>query len=524
MRRIVILGGGTSGWMCAAAFSRLLRLPGYSVRLIESDEIGTVGVGEATLQHIKDFNDQLGIGEAAFMRATQATFKLGIEFRGWGASGSYVHPFGAFGQDWAGVGFHHYWRRAREAGIDVGLLEDYSLAIAAARAHRFDFPTEDANSLRSQYAYAYHFDAALYARFMREFATKRGVRRTEGRVVDVRLKAESGDIASLVLQSGEVIEGDLFIDCSGFAGLLIDKALKTGWEDWSAWLPCERAWAVPSMRSEAAQAPRTGSGGRLPLPEIAMTSGITPYTRSTAREAGWQWRIPLQHRTGNGYVFSSAFIDEGRAAESLLAHLDAPALADPKLLRFKTGRRRESWRRNCIAIGLASGFLEPLESTSLYLVQVAITQALKLLSAGPVDDRMRREFNRAIDLEYQRVRDFLILHYHANCRAGEPLWDYTRAMAVPDSLAHSIELFRQRGYVQSYADGLFSPPSWIAVFNGQGILPQGHDRMAEVAPLALVVEKLADLRERIAQAVAAMPTHDATIDLYCRAAERELAQ
>ncbi len=501
VRRIVILGGGTSGWMCAAAFSQLLRIPGYSVRLIESDEIGTVGVGEATLPHIKDFNDRLGINEAAFMRDTQATFKLGIEFRGWGASGSYIHPFGAFGQDWAGIGFHHYWRRGREAGIEVGALEDYCIAIAAARAHKFDFPTEDPVSVRSHYAYAYHFDASLYARFMRDFATGRGVQRTEGRVVDVQLEAERGDIVSLTLQSGEIVEGDLFIDCSGFVGLLIDKALKVGWEDWTDWLPCDRAWAVPCKRS----------------------SNFTPYTRSTAREAGWQWRIPLQHRTGNGYVFSSAFISEDRAMETLLAHLDGPALADPKLLRFKAGRRRESWNRNCVAIGLASGFLEPLESTSIYLVQIAITQVLKLLSAGPVDDRLRCEFNRAIDLEYARVRDFLILHYHANVREGEALWDYTRAMDVPDSLKASIDLFRRRGYVQAYKDGLFSPPSWISVFNGQGLAAQGHDWMAEAAPLDLVVEKLAELRERVANAVAVMPDHAATVDLYC-STERELAQ
>ena len=472
------------------------------MRLIESDEIGTVGVGEATLPHIKDFNDQLGIDEAAFMRATQATFKLGIEFRGWGASDSYIHPFGVFGQDWAGVGFHHYWWHARMAGIEVGVLEDYSIAIAAARAHKFDFPTEDPVSVRSQYAYAYHFDASLYARFMRDFATGRGVRRTEGRVVDVRLKPENGDIVSLLLQSGEVVEGDLFIDCSGFAGLLIDKALKAGWEDWTDWLPCDRAWAVPCARS----------------------ADFTPYTRSTAREAGWQWRIPLQHRTGNGYVFSSTFISEDRAAETLLANLDGPALADPKRLRFKAGRRRESWRRNCVAIGLASGFLEPLESTSIYLVQVAITQVLKLFSADPVDDRLRQEFNRAVDTEYARVRDFLILHYHANIREGEPLWDYTRAMDVPDTLKASMELFRQRGYVQAYKDGLFSPPSWISVFNGQGILPVGHDRMAEAAPLDLVAEKLAELRERIAHAVAAMPAHDTTVGLYCPAADREMVQ
>ena len=488
--------------MCAAAFSRLLRAPGFSVRLIESDEIGTVGVGEATLPHIKDFNDQLGINEAAFMRATQATFKLGIEFCGWGVSDSYMHPFGAFGQDWAGIGFHHYWRRAKAAGIEVGPLEDYSIAITAARAHKFDFPTEDPVSLRSHYAYAYHFDASLYARFMRDFATGRGVRRTEGRVVDVRLAPENGDIVSLVLQSGEVVEGDLFIDCSGFAGLLIDKALKAGWEDWTDWLPCDRAWAVPCARS----------------------ADFTPYTRSTAREAGWQWRIPLQHRTGNGYVFSSAFISEDRAAETLLANLDGPTLADPKLLRFRAGRRRESWRRNCVAIGLASGFLEPLESTSIYLVQAAITQVLKLFSAGAVDDRLRNEFNRTVDIEYARVRDFLILHYHANIREGEPLWDYTRAMDVPDSLKASMALFRQRGYVQAYKDGLFSPLSWISVFNGQGLSPLGHNRMAETAPLDLVAEKLAELRERIAHAVAAMPGHDMTVDIYCPAAEREMAQ
>ncbi len=446
--KIVILGGGTSGWMCAAHLGQLVRTGKFTVTVVESDEIGTVGVGEATLPHLKTFNDNLGIDEAEFMRRTQATFKLGIEFRDWGpkneknSGGSYIHPFGAYGAAWGGVEFHQHWLRAKRSGVTVAPLEAYNFAITAARAGKFDFPTSDAHSVKSTYAYAYHFDAALYAAFMRDFAMARGVTRREGRVVDVALDALTSDIRSLNLRSGESIDGDLFIDCSGFAALLIDKALKVGWEDWTPWLPCDHAWAVPtSLRSDAAERslnariftkdsqsdeiglggalPRMGPGARARLPDAeasGASADLIPYTRSIARQAGWQWRIPLQHRTGNGYVFASAFVREDQALDALLAHLEGPPLADPKLLRFKAGRRLHTWHKNCVAIGLASGFLEPLESTSIYLVQVAVTRLLSLLSAAPADERLAREFNREIDVEYERVRDFLILHYHANTR------------------------------------------------------------------------------------------------------------
>ena len=491
--KIIILGGGTSGWMCAAALSELIRTGRYSVRLVESDEIGTVGVGEATLPHIKAFNDSLGIDEAEFMRRTQATFKLGIEFVDWGKAGNrYIHPFGAFGQNWAGIDFHHHWLRARQAGVEVAPLEAYSFAIAAARAGKFEFPGTDARSVKSTYAYAYHFDAGLYAGFMRDFATARGIMRTEGRVQDVQHDPESGDIRRLVLQSGETIDGDLFVDCSGFVALMIDKALHAGWEDWSQWLPCDRAWAVPTARAEP----------------------FTPYTRSTAREAGWQWRIPLQHRTGNGYVFAGAFTTEDKARETLLANLDGPPLAEPKLLRFKAGRRTHSWTKNCIAIGLSSGFLEPLESTSIYLVQAAVAQLLKLIAARD-DPRARAEFNRAVDVEYDRVRDFLILHYYANTQTDGELWQHTRTMPIPDSLAQKIELFRHRGAIATYRDGLFSPPSWLSVYYGQDVHPQGYDRAADGLPLDMVTEKLDELHKRIASQVDAMATHAAAVRSYC---------
>ncbi len=501
--RIAILGGGTAGWICAAYLSQLIRSGRHTVCLIESDDIATVGVGEATLPHLKDFNDQLGIDEADFMRRTQASFKLGIEFRDWGKPGnSYIHPFGAYGQAWSGIEFHHHWLRAHRGGARVAPLEDYNFAITAARAGRFDFPADDVRSVKSTYAYAYHFDAGLYAAYMRAFATARGVVRTEGRVTEV-VRVETGDIRALRLQSGEIVEGDLFVDASGFQGLLIDKALNVGWEDWTPWLPCDAAWACPtSLRSD------TKASG--------VADDFTPYTRSIARKAGWQWRIPLQHRTGNGYVFSTAFTSEDDARETLLAHLDGPPDAEPRLLRFKAGRRLKSWQGNCVAIGLASGFLEPLESTSIYLVQAAVTRLLALLPQGSPDPKLAAEFNRQIDVEYERVRDFLILHYHANTRE-EPLWRHTRNTPIPDSLAAKIALFRTRGYIQTYRDGLFSPASWLAVYNGQDLPAEGYDPMADALPPGVLAQRLDELRSGIAEQVAAMPDHATRVATFCRA-------
>jgi tryptophan halogenase len=490
--RIVILGGGTAGWMSAAALTRAFKPEFCSIRLIESDEIGIVGVGEATLPQIKEFNDYVGIDEAEFMRETHATFKLAIEFKDWSRQGdSYFHPFGVHGQAIGGVPLYQYWLRARQNGHDLN-LEDYAYAIAASRAHRFDFPSDDDRSVRSTYAYAYHFDASLYSKYLRKWAERRHVQRVEGKVVDVTLRPEDGHIQSLTLASGEVIEGDLFIDCSGFRGVLISQALKMGWEDWSQWLPCDRALAVPCERSE----------------------DFTPYTRCSGREAGWQWRISLQHRTGNGYVFSSQFTTEERAAEVLLANLDGKALDDPRLIRFQSGRRQKSWHKNCIAVGLASGFLEPLESTSIYLAQIAVSFLLRLFPGRTVDPKLTDEFNRLVDIEYERVRDFLILHYHVTDRQTD-LWRHTREMQVPDSLVEKMNIFRRRGHIHRYKDGLFSPASWIAVYNGQHVVPEAYDRQVDNISLEAILEKLRDTKERVAINVAAMPSHADFVRDYC---------
>jgi tryptophan 7-halogenase len=498
---IVIVGGGTAGWMSAAALVSVVKPHIGTVRLVESDDIGTVGVGEATLPQMKEFNDYIGVIEADMMRKTNASFKLGIEFVDWGFKGaSYLHPFGVHGKPMGGVGFQHHWIRAQKNGRSYN-IEDFSYAIAASRRNKFDFPVTDQSAINSSYSYAYHFDAGLYAKFLRGFAEAKGLRRTEGKVVDVALHAESGDIASIKLESGEVVAGDLFIDCSGFRGLLIGRDAQNGYEDWSKWLPCDTALAVPSERADP----------------------FTPYTRSTAREAGWQWRIPLQHRTGNGYVFSSAFISEDKAAATLLNNLDGRALGDPRPIRFKAGRRLKSWRRNCVAIGLSSGFLEPLESTSIYLIQIAILNLLKLFPRTPIDPVLAEEFNRLVDIEYERVRDFLILHYYANTREDSELWKYCRNMEAPDSLRQKIALFVHRGHIEKYKDGLFAPPSWLSVFLGQGVRPMDYDRLADNMDLAAMLAELDALRTRIAERVDLMPDHDAFVRDYCQAADADRA-
>ena len=490
--RVVIAGGGTAGWMTAAALAGMLGPRFADVRLVESDEIGTVGVGEATLPHMRDFNDAVGIIESDMMRRTAATFKLGIEFVDWGSLGSsYIHPFGAFGRPLGGVAFHDQWLRAR-AGGHTRPLGDYSFAIAAARAGKFDFPDPDKTAAASTFDYAYHFDAGLYAAYLRSWSERRGVRRTEGRITEVLTDGETGAITALRLADGELVEGDLFVDCSGFRALLIGEAMGAEFEEWSRWLPCDRAWAAPTAKL-------------VPLP---------PYTRATARRAGWQWRIPLQHRTGNGHIFSSAFVSEQDAADELMADLGT-TLADPRLLRFTAGRRPSSWRRNCVAIGLSSGFLEPLESTSIYLIQAAITALVRLFPERTVDPALADAFNRVMDTQYARIRDFLILHYHLNDRDDGELWRHCRAMDVPDSLADKMELFRHRGFVQEYKDGLFTPPSWLAVYLGQGLVPTGHHPRADLMPAPTLAADLDDLHRRIERGVAAMPAHDRSIEDYC---------
>lgn len=495
--KVVILGGGTSGWMTAVALVSVLKPHQCSVRLIESDDIGTVGVGEATLPQMREFNDLVGILESEMMRRTNASFKLGIEFRDWGFLGSdYHHPFGAHGKPIGGVAFHHQWTRARLAGHDTD-IGAYSYAIQAARRNRFDFPAEDPQAINSTYNFAYHFDAGLYARYLREVAEGRGLTRIEGKVRDVGLDPESGDITELRLESGQTVEGDLFIDCSGFRGMLIGQTLNSPFEEWTRWLPCDRALAVPTERSK----------------------DFTPYTRSTALEAGWQWRIPLQHRTGNGYVYSSAFISDDEAASRLMGNLDAKPLADPKPIRFRSGRRTASWTRNCIAVGLASGFLEPLESTSIYLTQVAVQALLQLFPERKVDSALVREFNRRVDNEYDRVRDFLILHYHLNRRDDAEIWRHCREMEIPDSLAEKLELFEHRGHIPQYRDGLFSPPSWLSVLVGQGMTPRGYHPLADAVPLDDALAEMDWWRGQVSDRVERMPGHADTVADYCGGAE-----
>jgi tryptophan halogenase len=501
---IVILGGGTAGWMTAAALGVHLPPGRFTVTLLESDEIGTVGVGEATLPHLRTFNSWLGLDEARFMRETGATFKLGIEFRRWNqALDSYIHPFGAFGEPWAGIEFQQHWMRLRASGRPVRPIEEYSFSIACARGGFFDFPSQDPRSPRSTFSYAYHLDASLYAAFLRRFAESRGVIRMEGKVKSVVRDGESGRVAELVLESGARLAGDFFIDCSGFRSLLLGGELGVQWQDWSHWLPCDRAWAVP----------------------CALGGQFTPYTRATAAEAGWMWRIPLQHRVGNGYVYSSRFISDEHARTALVGALESPPLVEPRPLRFRPGKRQRAWESNCVAIGLASGFLEPLESTSIFLIQAAVMDLINLLpdaNAPFGDPRLRDEFNRLYDLQYERIRDFLVLHYAANDREGEPLWDYVRGMELPESLAHKLRLFRARAILPNYQYGLFSRDSWLAVLLGQGIVPESYSPLADALSVDAIEQKLAQFALDIRLGLDHMPTHAEFIERYCRApAERE---
>ncbi len=494
-RKIVIVGGGTAGWMAAATLAHALKGRCGRIQLIESAEIGTVGVGEATIPPIQFFNTMLGIDERDFIQKTQATFKLGIEFRDWTRLGhDYFHPFGPHGVDMDAVSFHNYWLKLRGLG-EGGELGDYSLSTVAAAMGKFLRPSRSLPPGTPTLAYAFHFDASLYAQYLRAYAEQRGVERIEGKIVDVRLRGEDGFIESLVLEGERKVEGDFFIDCSGFRSLLLGQTLGVGYQDWSRWLPCDRALAVP----------------------CASVNDITPYTRSTARTAGWQWRIPLQHRIGNGYVYSSGFISDDEAARTLMANLDGRALADPRPLRFTPGRRDVTWRKNCVALGLAGGFLEPLESTSIHLVQSALFRLLALMPVSETDQATIDEFNRLSTIEYEQVRDFIILHYKAIERDDAPLWNYCRNMEIPDDLRHKIELFRSRARIARFDGQLFIEPSWVAVFLGQNIQPQHYDPLVDAMDLDEIRSRLARIRETIRQTVLAMPSHKDFIDRHCKA-------
>lgn len=496
LRRIVIVGGGSAGWMTAAALSSLLDPREVSVTVVESDAIGTVGVGEATIPDILNFNMMLGVSEADFMKATDATFKLGIEFVDWARLGDrYIHPFGQHGADMQGIDFHQYWLRARADG-DPAPIEAYSLCALAAKAGRFALPDPNPRSVGSQIRYAYHFDATRYAGFLRAYAEARGVRRVEGVVADVGVDPETGYVTHLDLEGERRIEGDFFFDCTGFRALLTGQTYGVGFTDWSRWLPCDRALAVPT-------------------PHVGPPS---PYTRSTARGAGWQWRIPTQRRVGNGHLYASAFLSDDEATSILLDNLEAPPLADPRPIRFTAGHRDAFWTGNTIAIGLSAGFLEPLESTSIYLIQEGISRFISLFPRADIPDILRTEYNNHMRTEFEQVRDFIILHYAATMRDDTPFWNHCRTMTLPDTLNHKIELFRRTGRVFRYNDELFARPSWVAVMLGQGIVPEACDPIVATLPAGDIARSLASMRGAMTAAVQAMPTHEAFLSRYCPAA------
>lgn len=493
IRKIVIVGGGTAGWMVAAALSRVLKNRFCDIQLVESETIGTVGVGEATIPQIQVFNHMLGLDEDEFVRETCGTFKLGIQFVDWGRKGdSYIHAFGEVGKDMEGIPFYHYWlkQHLRGGSQDIG---EYTLTALAAQQGRFMRSIDAGNSPLSNITYAFHFDAGLYARYLRSYAEKRGVQRTEGKVIHTLLDDDSGFIRSLRLDDGRDIEGDLFIDCSGFRGLLISEALGVGYEDWRHWLPCDRAWAVPCEGDDA------------PL----------PYTRSTAHSAGWQWRIPLQHRIGNGHVFSSRFMDESAAQSILLNNLDGKPLAEPKLLRFTTGKRKQFWYKNCIALGLASGFMEPLESTSIHLVQSAIARLLSLFPDRNFAREDIDEYNRQTHFEMDRIRDFLILHYCATERDDSEFWNYCRTMDIPDSLAQKIDQFRANGRIVRANSELFNELSWMEVMLGQGIVPRSYHPLVDAMSEEQFSGRMREIQSVMQNSVAAMPSHREFIRRHC---------
>jgi len=499
IRHIVIAGGGTAGWMTAAALSKFCGRSGVEITLIESEAIGTVGVGEATIPPICKFNTHLGIDEDVFVRETQATFKLGIEFVDWAKLGEkYFHPFGSFGFDLEGIEFHHFWSRLKALGEESDLA-DYSLNTLAAYAGKFLRPESDHGPVVNKLAYAFHFDASLYAAFLRRLAEKQRVKRVEGLIEHVQQDSESGLITALKLKDGQTIAADFFVDCTGFRGLMIEGVYSAGFEDWSRWLPVNRAVAVACKRE----------------------GELTPYTRSTARTAGWQWRIPLQHRIGNGHVYCDAYMDGDTAEQQLLASLEGEALASPHHLRFVTGRRRKLWAGNCVSIGLSGGFLEPLESTSIHLIQSGIAKLISLFPNtrdAPVE---RAEYNRLIADDFEHIRDFLILHYKATTRDDSDFWNYVRTMDVPDSFTRKMELLKTGGRFFKYDAELFDLPSWLAVGQGQGWGPQGYNPMANMLGEENLRQSVENMRTVLRKSEQAMPPHQAFIDRFCKAAPAE---
>jgi tryptophan 7-halogenase len=491
---VIILGGGTAGWMTAAALSRALNRR-VNLTVVESDEIGTVGVGEATIPPLTQFNQMLGIDEDEFIRETQGSFKLGIEFSDWARMGDrYMHGFGRPRKDIELASFEQAWEKAARAGLAFD-LSAYSITKTAAYAGKFTRPRMDVkDSPLADIAYAFHFDAGLYAKYLRRYSERQGVKRIEDKVVGVSRNASTGEIVSLTLASGLEIAGQFFVDCSGFRGRLIEEVFESGYEDWTHWLPCDRAIAVP----------------------CASVKPLLPYTKATARDAGWQWRIPLQHRIGNGYVFSSNFISEDEAATTLLKNLDGEALAPPRTLKFVTGRRRKAWKENCVAIGLSSGFLEPLESTSIHLIQTAVARLLQFFPSSTPSQPDIDEYNRLTQREFEHVRDFIILHYNATSRDDTAFWNYCRTMSIPDSLQRKLQLFQAHGRLIFEPDALFIEGSWVQVLHGQGLRAKEYQRILDVIKTKDIAKYLDEWRCAIKACVHAMPTHERFIEANCR--------
>lgn len=486
VRRIVIAGGGTAGWMVAACLSKTMgRL--LDIKLIESDEIGTVGVGEATIPTLLTFHNLLGLNEAEFMAATSATFKLGIKFEHWrGLDKHYIHSFGLTGKDHWTAGFQHFWLkgRRRQLAREYG---DYCLELRAAEENRF------AHLPRNGMNYAFHMDATRYAAYLRQFSEGYGVQRIEGKITRVDLQPGTDHIRALALDSGAEIEGDLFIDCTGFRALLIGQALGVPYEDWRHWLPCDSALAV----------------------QTASVGEAVPYTRSIAHEAGWQWRIPLQHRVGNGLVYCSRHMSDERAKELLLSRIEGEVLTTPRPLKFTPGQRQEVWKGNCVAIGLASGFIEPLESTSIHLIQRGTIRLMQLFPTDGIRQPDVAEYNRQAQEEIEHIRDFIVLHYHVTERDDSPFWQGCREMQIPASLRHRIELFRETGRVFRIQNELFAENSWIQVMLGQGITPQQHHQVADLMGDPELSGFLEDIRSTVNRTVAQLPPHGAYVRQYC---------
>ena len=485
VKEVVIVGGGTAGWITASLLSKILG-KAINITLIESDKIGIIGVGEATIPPMLNFNSALGLDEKDFIRKTKATIKLGIQFENWQHQGdSYMHAFGSLGKNFPFCDFHHFWVKSQELGIKSDFW-DFSLNYQAAKQNKFSPIQQIEGTNLPGIAHAYHFDAGLYAKLLRQCAEKFGVQRIEGLIEEVKVNQQNGVVDSVVLENGESIAGDLFIDCSGLHALLIEKTLKTGFEDWSHWLPCDSAMAVASESV---------------LP-------ITPYTRAIAHKAGWQWRIPLQHRTGNGIVYSSQHMTDELAKKTLLENLDSQPIAEPRLIKFTTGRRRKQWHKNVVSIGLSSGFLEPLESTSIHLIQTAVIRLIKHFPNDGINELEVESFNQQAKVEMEQIRDFIILHYKLNERSDSEFWKMCQGMDVPDSLQEKIELFKQTGKIFRQQDELFSEVAWQQVMVGQGNVPVDHHPLVNALSKEQLEDLMANLKTLINRTVDKMPRHE----------------